>query len=59
MLMSMRYSDQISSICVDELLGDDGCLDALLAEVGMIRWSPRLVLHLEVFRYDLFSVGLL
>jgi len=40
-------SDQIS-LCVDELPGDAVCLDASLAKLGMIRWSPRLVLHLEV-----------
>ena len=47
-------SDQIS-LCVDELLGDAVCLDASLAKLGMIRWSPRLVLHLEVLLRWLYA----
>jgi len=47
--------DQIS-LCVDELLGGDAvCLDAWLAKLGMIRWSPRLVLHLEVLLRWLYA----
>ena len=46
--------DQIS-LCVDELLGDAVCLDASLAKLGMIRWSPRLVLHLEVLLRWLYA----
>jgi hypothetical protein len=43
-----RYEPGWARHGTNHALGDAVCLDASLAKLGMIRWSPRLVLHLEV-----------